>query len=79
MTAVTAVLAAIAIFIGIVAAYTFRELTERAEAAAQKRADQALSDEVIMARIDQVAFRKQSAAPLKELEAGFDPQDAGER
>ena len=79
MTAVTVVLAAIAIFIGIVAAYTFRELSEKAENAAQKRADEALSDEVIIARIDEIAFRNRRTRTLDELEEGFDPTDAGER
>lgn len=78
MTAVTAVLAAIAIFIGIVAALTFRELSEKAQQAAQKRADEALSDEIIIARIDEIAFRRRGR-PLYELEEGFDPNDAGER
>ncbi len=63
MTAVTVVLAAVAIFIGIVAAFTFRELSEKAETAAQKRADEALSDDVIKARIDEIAFR--SKRPLQ--------------
>ncbi|MCB1470530.1 MAG: hypothetical protein KDK08_26040 [Rhizobiaceae bacterium] len=79
MTAVTAVLAAVAIFIGIVAAMTFRELSDKAEAAAQKRADEALSDEVIIARIDEITFRNRRSRALDELEEGFDPTDTGDR
>lgn len=78
LTAVTVVLAAMAIFIGVVAAYTFRELSEAAEKAAQKRADEALSDEVIISRIDEIAFRQRNNV-LQELEEGFDPADNGER
>lgn len=79
LTAVTVVVAAMAIFIGIVAAYTFRELSEMAQKAAQKRADEALSDEVIKARIDEVAFAYGGNRTLDELEEGFDPTDTGER
>lgn len=79
MTAVTAVLTAIAIFIGIVAALTFRELSERAEKAAQRRADKALSDDVIIARIDEITFRHIRTRSLGELEEGFDPTDKSER
>jgi hypothetical protein len=79
LTAVTAILAAIAIFIGIVAAYTFKELSEKAELAAQKRADEALSDEVIIARIDEITFRNKKSKSLGELEESFDPSDTGER
>ncbi len=79
MTAVTVVLAAVAIFIGIVAAFTFRELSEKAEMAAQKRADEALSDDVIKARIDEIAFRNKRPPTMDELEEGFDPTDTGER
>lgn len=79
LTAVTAILAAIAIFIGIVAAYTFRELSEKAELAAQKRADEALSDEIIIARIDEITFRNRKIRSLEELEESFDPSDKGER
>ena len=79
LTAVTVVLAAVAVFIAIVAAYTFRELREKAEQAAQKRADEALSDDVIIARIDEIAFRNKMSRPLDELEEGFDPTDRGER
>ena len=83
MTAVTAVLAAIAVLIGFVAVFTFKELSERAEKAAEKaaekKADEALSDEVIIARIDEITFRNKQVQSLEELEEGFDPTDTGER
>ena len=83
MTAVTAVLAAVAIGIGIVAAYTFREIKREAQNIASKTAsdtvDAALSDDVIKARIDEIAFRQQVPGELNELEEEFDPDDSGER
>lgn len=83
MTAVTVVLAAVAIGIGIVAAYTFREIKVSAQTiasdTASKKAASALSDEVIRARIDEIAFRQQAPGDLGELEQEFDPDDAGER
>lgn len=79
LTAVTVILGALAILIGFVAFYTFRELREKAEEAAQKRVDEALSDEAITARIDEVAFRSRSMRNMEELEAGFDPTDNNER
>lgn len=60
MTAVTAVLAAVAIGIGIVAAFTFREITEKAERAAaakvEKLVAEKLSDKAIKARVAEIAF-----------------------
>ncbi len=79
LTAVTVVLASVAIAIGIVAAYTFREIKEEAQKAASKTAAEALSDDVIKARIDEIAFRQESPGDLTELEEDFDPDDAGER
>lgn len=79
MTAVTAVLAAIAIFIGIVAAFTFKELSEKAASAAEKRVNEALSDDVIKSRIDEIAFRYLKPRSSSELEAGFDAADDGDR
>lgn len=79
LTGVTAILAAIAIFIGIVAAFTFAELSQKAEQAAQKRADEALSDEVVSARIAEITFRHMRFRSVDELEKGFDPSDTGER
>ena len=83
MTAVTVVLAAVAIGIGIVAAYTFREIKNEAQDIASKtakeRAAAALSDDVIKARIDEIAFRQRDPGNLDELEKEFDPDDPGER
>lgn len=79
MTAVTAVLAAIAIFIGIVAAFTFKELSEKAASAAEKRVNEALSDDVIKSRIDEIAFRYLKPRSSSELEPGFDAADDGDR
>jgi hypothetical protein len=80
MTAVTAMLAAVAIGIGIVAAYTFKEIKEEAQKSASQTVnslvDEKLSDEAIQARIDEIAFRQGNQS---ELETDFDPEDAGER
>lgn len=80
MTAVTAVLAAVAIGIGIVAAYTFREIKDEAlKTASQKVNDlvsEKLSDDAIKARIDEIAFGQ---GPRGELDEDFDPDDTGER
>lgn len=77
MTAVTAVLAAVAIGIGIVAAYTFREIKDEALKTASKRVNELvsekLSDDAIKARIDEIAFGQ------GELDEDFDPDDTGER
>jgi len=80
MTAVTTVLAAVAIGIGIVAAYTFREIKDEAQKTASATVDalisEKLSDEAIKARIDEIAFAQNSKG---ELDEDFDPDDAGER
>ncbi len=80
MTAVTAVLAAVAIGIGIVAAYTFREIKDEALKAASAKVNELvsekLSDEAIKARIDEIAFGQ---GPKGELDEDFDPDDTGER
>lgn len=80
MTAVTAVLAAVAIGIGIVAAYTFREIKDEALKAASAKVNELisekLSDDAIKARIDEIAFGR---GPKGELDEDFDPDDAGER
>lgn len=82
MTSVTAVLAAVAIGIGVVAAYTFREIKDEARKVAAKtaqdKADEALSDQVILARIDEIAFRT-GGSKSNELDQDFDPDDAGDR
>lgn len=80
MTAVTAVLAAVAIGIGIVAAYTFREIKDEALNTASKKVNELvsekLSDDAIKARIDEIAFAQ---GPRGELDKDFDPDDTGER
>lgn len=80
MTAVTTVLAAVAIGIGIVAAYTFREIKDEAQKTARATVDKLisdkLSDDAIKARIDEIAFAQNSKG---ELDEDFDPDDAGER
>ena len=80
MTAVTVVLAALAIGIGVVAFLTFSGLKDEAQKTASetvnKLVNAKLSDEAIKARIDEIAFGQ---GPKDELEEGFDPDDAGER
>lgn len=92
MTAVTAVLAAVAIGIGVVAAFTVQEIRERADETvktAKKQADsakadalalveEALSEDAINARL--LAFSRDRQRPtVAELEEGFDPEDSGNR
>ncbi len=79
LTAVTLVLAILAIGIGVLAAYTFKELANIVDRAVTKRADEALSDDRINSRIDEIAFRNPRPDATKELESGFDPSDSGER
>ena len=83
MTSITVVLAAVAIGIGIVAAYTFSEIKGEAikvaNETAQKRANEALSEEVIQRRIDAIAFGSIQKRQVDELEQEFDPDDQSER
>ena len=80
LTAVTVVLAALAILIGIVAAYTFKELAERAENAAKRAIEAALSDEKIAARLAEGAARLNTGGlSTDELEESFDVTDSGDR
>jgi len=80
MTAVTAVLAAVAIGIGIVAAFTFRGITENAERAAaakvEKLVAEKLSDEAIKARVAEIAF---ATGPETEWEDETDLKETDER
>ena len=80
MTAVTAVLAAVAIGIGVVAFFTFGGIKDEAQKIASERVNELvnekLSDDAIKARIDEIAFRQ---GPKGELEEDFDPDDTGER
>lgn len=85
MTAVTAVLAAIAIGIGVIAAFTVREIRETVQAAKEQAdlakaealalVEKALSEDAINARL--LAFSKRKT--VAELEEGFDPEDTGNR
>ncbi|WP_322894903.1 MULTISPECIES: hypothetical protein [unclassified Yoonia] len=88
MTAVTVVLAAVAIGIGVVAAFTVKEIRERADETvktAKEQADAAkadalalveaaLSEDAINARL--LAFQRPTVA---ELEESFDLDDTGNR
>lgn len=80
MTAVTAVLAAVAIGIGVVAFFTFGGIKDEAQKIASERVNtlvnEKLSDDAIKARIDEIAF---GLGPPDELEEDFDPDDTGER
>ncbi|MBM1690699.1 hypothetical protein [Sulfitobacter geojensis] len=80
MTAVTAVLAAVAIGIGVVAFFTFGGIKSEAQKIASERVNELvnekLSDEAIKARIDEIAFGQGS---LGELDEDFDPDDTGNR
>lgn len=92
MTAVTAVLAAVAIGIGVVAAFTVQEIRERADEtvkAAKKQADAAkaealalveaaLSEDAINSRMANFVKNRQGPT-VAELEEGFDPEDKGNR
>jgi hypothetical protein len=80
LTAVTVVLAAVAIGIGVVAAYTFREIREEVLKAAGIKVNsliaEKLSDNAIQVRILKSGLGK---AQRVELESDFDPNDSGER
>lgn len=83
LTSVTVILTALAIGIGVVAAFTFGEIKgtarETASKAAEKRANEILSEDNVRRRIDEVAFGDIRGRHEEELETGFDPQDTGER
>lgn len=80
MTAVTAVLAAVAIGIGVVAVFTFGGIKDEARRIASERVNELvnekLSDDAIKARIDEIAFAQ---GPRRELDEDFDPDDTGNR
>lgn len=92
MTTVTVVLAAVAIGIGVVAAYTIKEITESADSTvkvAREKAEaskaealalveKALSDDSINARLDKIVRANQGPS-VAELEKSFDPEDDGNR
>lgn len=79
LTAVTAVLAALAIGIGVIAAYTFREIKEEAAKAAATKLDEALSEEAFNERVNKLLFARKANPTVAELEEGFDPNDNGNR
>lgn len=83
MTAVTVVLACVAVGISVVAVYSFREIRERAERTASEAAnraiDEQLSDEAIQARVDAIALGRQSDIGLAELEDDLYPNNDDER
>lgn len=79
LTAVTAVLAALAIGIGIVAAYTFREIKDEAAKAASNKLNEALSEEAFNERVNKLLFARKTNPTVAELEKDFDPNDDGNR
>lgn len=80
MTAVTAVLAAVAIGIGLVAFFTFREIEKKVLDSTGVKVNEMLndrlSDDVLDKRIQAYSFKR---ATRGELEEDFDPEDMGER
>lgn len=80
LTAVTVVLAALAIGIGVVAAYTFREIKDTTLKSVTKKVnkllDAKLSDDALQALILKSGLNK---AARTELEEDFDPADQEER
>lgn len=81
LTVVTIVLAMVAVGVGVVAAYTFREIKGDARKAVQKEIAKELQDlpRRIQEEVDRVAFRQRRTTSVDELEEGFDPTDIGER
>jgi len=90
MTAVTVVLAVLAIGVGIVAAYTVEDIKKRANdtvenaarnatIAAEKAVSIALSEEAINDRIDKIALSRRQTPTVAELEESFDQDDDGNR
>lgn len=83
MTSVTAVLAALAIGIGVIAAYTFRELKDEARKAASDKVEEQLkirlSDASLKDIVREVTFENIEMDKTHELEDNFDPDDQNER
>lgn len=79
LTAVTAVLAALAIGIGVIAAYTFREIKNEAAKAAAAKLDEALSEKAFNERVNKLLIARSANPTVAELEEGFDPNDDGNR
>jgi hypothetical protein len=84
LTGISVLLAALAIVIGIVAAYTFKELGERVEISVKKQLKETFSnpeiDRIIISRVDEIVFRiNKKSISLGELEENFDPSNKEER
>lgn len=79
LTAVTAALTALAIGIGVIAAYTFREIKDEAAKAAATKLDEALSEKAFNERVNKLLITRSTNPTVAELEEGFDPNDDGNR
>lgn len=79
MTAVTAVLAALAIGIGIIAAYTFRGINDQVNRVALEKVDELTTSKALEERINKILLARSTNPTVAELEESFDPQDDGNR
>lgn len=82
MTAVTAVLAAVAIGIGIVAAYTFRELKDEAQKVAEKAAKEVSDDRLSEVKVKNMVFELYANAEeerQQDVKWDEDPSEKDER
>ncbi|MEM9287129.1 MAG: hypothetical protein AAGA36_02215 [Pseudomonadota bacterium] len=82
MTAVTAVLAAVAIGIGIVAAYTFRELKDEAQKVAQKTAKEVSDDRLSEVKVKNMVFELYAKAEeerQRDVKWDEDPSEVDEK
>lgn len=78
LTAVTVVLAAVAVGIGVLAAFTIQEMRERLDNRVDNALDDKLTEEALGDRIDAL-LRKRQNPTVAELEEGFDPADQENR
>jgi len=82
MTSVTVVLAALAIGIGIIAAYTFREIKDEAQKTASATAKDVADDALSEVKVRQMVFELYAKAEKEretQAEWGVDPSDTEER
>lgn len=83
LTAVTIVLASVAVGVGFFAIFTRREIKDAAQEMAENTVADILaiklSDQAIKDRIDSVAFGIRATGDVSELEENFDPDDSGDR
>lgn len=82
MTAVTAVLAAVAIGIGIVAAYTFRELKDEAQKVAEKTAKAVSDDRLSEVKVKSMVFELYAKAEeerQQDVKWDEDPSEEDEK